>query len=63
MTAAQTCQCPHCHSVGLWIPAVYDGAYVDYYRCYTCANVWTVPKDWNHPEPLNGQGANARRRA
>ena len=60
MTVAQTRPCPQCDSVGLWIPAVYDGAYVDYYRCYKCANVWTVPKDSKHPEPMNGHRTNIK---
>ena len=45
MTAPKTCPCPHCGGVGLWMPAIYDAAYVDYYQCFSCANVWTVPKD------------------
>jgi len=45
MSTVETCPCPHCDGVGLWVPAIYDAAYVDYYRCFSCANVWTVPKD------------------
>lgn len=46
MLTAKTSLCPHCNAVGLLVPLAED---VDYYRCHSCAQVWTVPKD--KPEP------------
>ena len=43
MPTSKTCPCPHCNAVGLLVPIAADD--VDYYRCYTCANVWMMPKD------------------
>lgn len=51
MTTPKILACPHCQGLGVWVPVA---APVDFYRCYTCSNVWTVPKDINYPEPLNG---------
>ena len=39
--------CPLCMNVGTWVPLEED---VNYYRCETCAMVWTTPKD--HQEPI-----------
>ena len=40
--AETTCLCPCCQSVGIWVIVE---AEVDYYRCATCAKVWTLPRD------------------
>ncbi len=46
MLTAKTSLCPHCNAVGLLVPLAED---VDYYRCHSCAQVWTVPKDKAEP--------------
>ena len=48
MLTAKTSLCPQCNAVGLLVPVAED---VNYYRCHSCAQVWTVPKD--KPEPIN----------
>jgi hypothetical protein len=49
VTTPKTSACPHCGGVGVWRSVASEAAYVDYYRRFTCANVWTMPKD--NPEP------------
>ena len=44
-----TWPCPHCNGVGIWFEYLTDAAYVDYYRCFSCANVWTVSRDTSKP--------------
>ena len=48
-TASKTCPCPECQNPGLWLSDLSRNAYVDYYRCFTCAHVWTVPKEQCEP--------------
>jgi len=39
-------------------PIAADDVDVDYYRCYTCANVWMMPKD--KPESPSGVTLNVK---
>jgi len=55
VSTTKTCPCPHCNAVGLLVPIAAD---VDYFRCYTCANVWTMPKD--KPESPSGVTLNVK---
>jgi hypothetical protein len=37
--------CPECrHPHGRYLPFVSEMAMVDYYRCWDCGFVWTIPK-------------------
>ena len=45
----KTCPCPHCQGLSVWLEDLSLDAYVDYYRCFTCAYVWNVPKDKCEP--------------
>jgi uncharacterized Zn finger protein len=41
--------CPGCHTTTTrWLEGSSDGSIVDYYRCDTCGQVWTVSKV--HPQ-------------
>jgi hypothetical protein len=34
-----------------WLRELSKGAYVNYYRCESCAHVWDVPKDDPYAAP------------
>jgi hypothetical protein len=45
----KTCLCPRCQKLSVWLATLSRDAEVDYYRCFTCAAVWTVPKGKYEP--------------
>jgi uncharacterized Zn finger protein len=49
VSVLKSCPCPQCKSLGVWHQSLSEDAYVDYYRCFSCAFVWSVPKDTAEP--------------
>jgi hypothetical protein len=44
--------CPSCGGIFVrWLGELSKGAYVNYYRCESCAHVWDVPKDDPYAAP------------